>query len=173
MPTCACTSSCFFSFFHWPLFRWDILFLSEFYLFLLYFILFYFNLLFSIHFTLFSFICIFLILFYLFLFDLISFHLIHFILFHSIQFISIPECGIAQLSLLLFVSLSVLSAWRQQTATLTLLPRLHSQLSPDSNRLQCPDSCQYTSSIPDWVMRTVNVVCTHILYTAFDCTVVL
>ena len=38
--------------------------------------------------------------------------------------------------------------------------------------LQCLHSCQYTSSIPDLVVLTVYVVCTHVLYTVCDCTVV-
>ena len=54
------------------------------------------------------------------------------------------ECGIAQLILPLFVSLSELTAWRRETAMLTLVPILPYQLSPDSNRLKCLRSCQYT-----------------------------
>merc|ERR1712208_143412 len=38
--------------------------------------------------------------------------------------------------------------------------------------LQCLHSCQYTSSIPDLVVLAVYVVCTHVLYTVCDCTVV-
>merc|ERR1712208_67800 len=44
--------------------------------------------------------------------------------------------------------------------------------SANTYSLQCLHSCQYTSSIPDLVVLTVYVVCTHVLYTVCDCTVV-
>ena len=45
-------------------------------------------------------------------------------------------------------------------------------LLPEGDRLQRWHSCLYTYSIPDWVVGTVYIVCTHVLYADCDCTVV-
>ena len=71
-----------------------------------------------------------------------------------------PECGIAQLSLPLFVFSSESTTWRQQTVMQMIVPKLHCQLSPDSNQLQCLRSCQYT-----WLC------CAHCLCCVYTCTV--
>ena len=64
--------------------------------------------------------------------------------FYFILFSSINDCGIAQFILPLFVSSSASTAWRGQTTTLlTLVPILHCQLSPDSNRLNCLQNLFY------------------------------
>ena len=112
--------------------------------------------------------------FFYFSYDILFFWLFfnYFYFFQFIQFNSIADCGKAQLSLPLFVSTSPSTVWRWQTATLTLVPILHCQLSPDSNRLKCLIWCLYTSSIPDWVVGTVYFVYTHLLYTDCDYTVV-
>ena len=101
--------------------------------------------------------------FTLFQFIFLKFHSLFFFIlscsiqFDSIQFISIPKCGIAQLSLPLYVSSSTLTKWRQQNATLSSMPILYCHSSHDSNRLQCLNLCQYTC-------------CVHCLSWVYTCT---
>ena len=124
LPSCVCTSFYFCHLFTDPCWGRTYCFLFAIIFILFYFILFY--LLLSLY----------LILFY---------HV--FVFFCITQFNSIPVCGIAQLSLPLFVSSSVPTTWRQQIGMLTLMPILHWESSPDSNRLRCLHSCQYTFSM--------------------------
>ena len=84
---------------------------------------------------------------------IMSFHLITFSIFFTLFFVLLSFLfilfnlirlpSVAYLSLPLFVSSSVSTAWRGQTTTLTLVPILHCQLSPDSNRLNCLQNLFY------------------------------
>ena len=139
-----CTSSCFCHLFTDPCQGKTYFFLSELYLVLFYTTLFYFIL---FHFILSIFLLQFFSLYTILLCFLINYILP--ILSNSIQWLSV-----AYLS----------SAFHYFS--------LQGRLLPEGNRLQRWHSCLYTYSIPDRVVGTVYIVCTHLLYTDCDCTVV-
>ena len=118
-------------------------FLSEFYLILFYFTLFYF-----FYFILFKFVFSYHILCWFILFVFLLFLFIFFS-YYSIQF----NCWV----------------WHS-SARLSII--CQACLLPEGDRLQRWHSCLYTYSIPDWVVGTVYIVCTHVLYADCDCTVV-